>query len=200
MTDRFVKSLLLFLLLLFTAGVTVGFTYAPCYASVCSEEFFGLQTRIHIAIYYALLAGISAALGLRTCSATWARVSNSYISNRRFPVLDRQISIGGLGLALLIVGVPVLTTPLWVHAQLKFWAIRTDPVGWTDAKIRLAVTGVLGHHADFLIGLVIIPVGRHGLLAKIFSLHQGTLLFAHKLVAYLMVAAALAHGAAYFVS
>ncbi|KAK3070347.1 hypothetical protein LTR53_010631 [Teratosphaeriaceae sp. CCFEE 6253] len=192
------QSLSLLLLLLVSAGFTIALTYAPCYASLCSEEFFGLQTRIHIAIYYALIAGIAAALALRACSTKCALISNAYLSNRRLPLINRQVSIGGLSLAICIISVTLLTTPLWIHAELDFWGLRADPLGWTDAKIRLAVTGVLGHHADILIGLVIIPVGRHSLLAEGFNLHQGTLLFAHKLVAYLMVVASLTHGVAYF--
>ncbi|KAK3116339.1 hypothetical protein LTR53_003416 [Teratosphaeriaceae sp. CCFEE 6253] len=192
------QSLSLLLLLLVIAGFTIALTYAPCYASLCSEEFFGLQTRIHIAIYYALLAGVAAALALRACSTKCALISNAYLSNRRLRMINRQVSTGGLSLAIWIISVTLLTTPLWIHAELDFWGLRADPLGWTDAKIRLAVTGVLGHHADILIRLVIIPVGRHSLLAEGFNLHQGTLLFAHKLVAYLMVVASLTHGVAYF--
>lgn len=59
---------------------------------------------------------------------------------------------------------------------------------------------IIGHHADILLGLLLIPVGRNTILGRVFGLHYSTLLYAHKANAYLTVAAVFAHGAAYYVS
>lgn len=192
--------LLLLAILIVSAGFTVGLTYAPCYASLCSEEFFPFATRVHIAGYYALLASIGSFLFLRVYSPFWKAISSTYLTRRELPILRKRISVGGLALAVWIVGITVATTGFWVDAELNFWALRTDALHWADAQIRLAVTGIIGHHCDILLGLVLIPVSRNSILGRVFELHQHTLLYAHKLLAYLFLVAATAHGAATYVS
>ena len=195
-----VLYLLLILLLVTCAGFTIGLTYAPCFASLCSEEFFGYSTRVHIAGFYSLLASIGCFLFLRANSPWWHSISTTYLTRREVPVLQKRISVGGLALAAWIIGITVATTGFWVTPELDFWALRTDALDWADAQIRLAVTGVIGHHCDILLGLVLIPVSRNSILGRVFELHQSTLLYAHKLLAYLFLLVATAHGAATYVS
>lgn len=186
-------------ILLITTGLTIGLTFAPCYSSLCSEDFFPVATRLHIATFYALVASIGVVLLLRACSPTCRRISGHYLTRREVPILDKRISVGGLALSIWIVGITLATTGFWFTAEYDFWGLRTKPFDWADAQIRLTVTGLIGHHADILLGLVLIPVSRNSVLGRTFALHQSTLLYAHKLVAYLLFVAVLAHGTAAYV-
>lgn len=188
------------LVLFISAGFTIGLTYAPCYATVCSEKIWPLETRIHIAVYYGLLASIGCALFLRAYKPSCRRLSSYYLLRHEVPVLEKRVSVGGLALAIWIVSVTLATTAFWVPPVTAFYALRSDPLGWADGQVRLVVTQVTGHHADILLGLLLIPVSRNSLLGRFFKLHQSTLLYAHKLVAYLLVVSVLAHGVAYYVS
>lgn len=51
-----------------------------------------------------------------------------------------------------------------------------------------------------LLGLVIIPVSRNSILGRVFKVHQSTLLYTHKLFAYLLFVGVVAHFIAYMVS
>lgn len=194
------EALLVLFILLVCAGFTIGLTYAPCYSSLCSEDFFPLPTRFHIVTFFGLLASIGAALLLRTYSPRCRSISEKYLTKRRVPVLDKRISVGGLALAIWIVGITVASTGFWVGPEYSFWGLRAVPLQWPDVQTRLTVTGIIGHHADILLGLVLIPVSRDSVLGRIFALHQSTLLYAHKLIAYILFVAVLAHGTATYVS
>ena len=195
-----VEALLLLLLFVICAGLTLGLTYAPCFASLCSEEFFPAPTRYHIATYFSLLASVGCVLLLRAYSPRCLYISNYHLTKRRVPILDKRISIGGLALSLWLVGITVASTAFWADPESSFWELRTTSLHWVDAQIRLTVTGILGHHADIFLGLVLIPVSRNSVLGRVFELHQSTLLFAHKLIAYGLFIVVLAHGAATYVS
>ena len=197
--ESHIAILALSLLLVISAGFTIGLTYAPCFASMCTEDFFPYVTRVHIAAYYAILASVGLVLTLRAYVPWVHSVSTTYLTKSEVPVLRKRISIGGLTISFWIVTLTLATTAFWISAELKFWAIRTDVLHWPDAQVRLLVTGIIGHHADILLGLLIIPVSRNSILGRAFSLHQSTLLYAHKLLAYLTLVAVAAHGAAYYV-
>ena len=218
--EKLSLHLALLVLLLVSAGFTIGLTYAPCFASMCTEQFFPFETRIHIAGYYGIVASIGLALVLRAYVPWIHAVSSTYIIRRELPILKKRISIGGFTLGAWIVVLTVASTGrkfvsgeasiecfanytkpgFWVDAELDFWSLRTDALRWPDAEIRLAVPGSIGHHCDVLLGLVVIPVSRYSILGRAFSLHQSTLLYAHKLIAYLLLIAVIAHGGAYYVS
>lgn len=187
-------------ILLLSTGLTLGFTYLPCYASLCSESYLPYETRLHIATFYGLLASTGCFLFLTSLSPAARRLSNIYISQKELPLLNKRLTLGGIALTLWILGLVLATTAFWVEPQLSYWERRTGPLDWAEAKLRLAVTGIIGHHADLLLGLVIIPVSRNSIMGRVFAVQQSALLFAHKMLAYLLFVAALAHGAAYYVS
>jgi ferric-chelate reductase len=190
----------LLVILIASAGLTIGLTYAPCFASLCSESYLPYETRIHMITYYSMLASTGSLLFLRATSTKAREASQFYLVQRQVPILGKRVSLGGVALSVWLVGLILATTGFWVEPLLQYWAIRTDPLEWATAKLRLAVTGIIGHHADLLLGLVIIPVSRNSLLGRAFELHQSTLLYAHKLLAYLLFVVAFAHGVAYYVS
>ncbi|KAG5782718.1 hypothetical protein H9Q73_003653 [Fusarium xylarioides] len=90
-------------------------------------------------------------------------------------------------------------TIYWFPTHWDFWGRRLDGLSWVSAKIQLTITGVTGHYADVLLGLLIIPVSRDSLVGQAFSVHRGTLLFAHRLIAYLFSIGVAAHGITYIV-
>jgi len=91
-------------------------------------------------------------------------------------------------------------TIYWFPTHWDFWGLRTDHLSWLSAKIQLTITGVTGHYADVLLGLLIIPVSRDSLVGQAFSVHHGTLILAHRLISYLFSIAVAAHGITYIVS
>ncbi|VUC32436.1 unnamed protein product [Clonostachys rosea] len=185
-----------FVLLIASASLAIGLTYLPCYATICSEDYFPFETRLHIATFYGLLVAGSCLLLLRASTQFGRSLARSNLSPP-LPILRKRITVGGLIVTLLVVAVPLATTSFWLPRQLEFWGARTDPLEWDTAKIRLTVTGTTGHYADILLGLLLIPVSRNSLVGASFGVHQSTLLSAHKLIAYLFLAATLAHGVAY---
>ncbi|KAF5651377.1 ferric reductase [Fusarium tjaetaba] len=90
-------------------------------------------------------------------------------------------------------------TIYWFPTHWDFWGRRLNGLSWVSAKIQLTITGVTGHYADGLLGLLIIPVSRNSLVGQAFSVHRGTLLFAHRIIAYLFSIAVAAHGITYIV-
>ncbi|KAK1625532.1 hypothetical protein BDP81DRAFT_464023 [Colletotrichum phormii] len=170
-----VHILLLFLTFVISSAGTIALTFAPCYATFCSEDYFEFETRLHLLVYFGLVAGFGCFLLLRSYT-TWAHTLSSY-HLLRMPLGGKRITVGGL--------------------LAYFWGFRADPLGWASAKLKLTITGVTGHYADILLGLLVIPVSRKSLLGRGFSLHHSTLLYAHKIVAYLFSASATAHGVTY---
>lgn len=187
-------------ILTLSAGLTIGLTFAPCYASLCSESYLPYETRLHIITFYSMLASIGCLLFVRATSKKAREASQFYLIQHEVPILGKRFSLGGVALSLWLVGLTLATTGFWAGPLQQYWAMRTDPLDWATAKIRLTVTGIIGHHADLLLGLIIVPVSRNSLLGQAFELHQSTLLYAHKLIAYLLFVATFAHGAAYYVS
>jgi ferric-chelate reductase len=166
---------------------------------VCTEDYLSQETRYHLAIFYGMLVLLSFAIFLRS-SSRYLYALSGHRSSFEIPVLRKSMTVGGVATTILITAITLATTALRLPAHLSYWGDRTDPIGWTSAKIRLTVTGVTGHYADVLLGLLIIPVSRNNLVGRAFRLQQSTLLFAHKVVGYLFFIAVLVHGIAYAVS
>ncbi|KAI3539728.1 hypothetical protein CSPX01_08684 [Colletotrichum filicis] len=188
---------ILFLLLTFvvSSAGTIALTFAPCYATFCSEDYFEFETRLHLLVYFGLVAGFGCFLLLRSYT-TWVHALSSY-HLMRIPLGGKRVTFGGLLASMWIVAVVASTTLFWLPAQRDFWGFRADPLGWASAKLQLTITGVTGHYADILLGLLVIPVSRNSLLGRGFSLHYSTLLYAHNIVAYLFSVSATAHGVTY---
>ncbi|KAF2010266.1 hypothetical protein BU24DRAFT_472369 [Aaosphaeria arxii CBS 175.79] len=177
-------------------GATIGLLYAPCYASVCPEEYLPRETKIHLGTFYVSLTVLAFGLSLQSFSKTGA-ILNIYRTPFRIPLIQKTITIGGFLTSAWILGTTLATTAIWKPAFLNYWGRRTDPLDWTSAKIQLTVTAVTGHYADFLIGMLVIPISRNSLVGRAFGVHQSTLLFAHKIISYLFILAVIAHGTSY---
>ncbi|KAI8716350.1 Ferric oxidoreductase domain-containing protein [Fusarium sp. LHS14.1] len=194
--SRLIPTLTVFLVPVVLGAATVGLTYIPCYATVCPEDYLDKETRYHLAIFYGMLLVLSFALYLRSSFRSLVALS-IHRSSAQLPLLRKYVTVGGVATTIFIAAGTLATAALWWPALWKYWGDRTDPLDWDSAKIRLTVTGVTGHYADILLGLLIIPVSRDNLVGRAFKLHQSTLLFAHKVVGFLFLLAVLAHGIAY---
>lgn len=200
MTSSLSMALFLSAVLIVCWALTIGLTWAPCYSQVCPEEYHPLGTRMHIVAYYGLLASIMFALLLRASTSKHRSFSQRHLTRREVLILRKRISVGGLIFSVWVLGVVLATTAFWVKHLLGYWTARFEPTGWARQIPTLVITGLFAHHADILLGLLLIPVGRNSVLGRAFHLHQHTLLYAHKLFAYLTVLMVLAHGVAYYVS
>ncbi|KAL1901611.1 hypothetical protein Cpir12675_000301 [Ceratocystis pirilliformis] len=110
---------------------------------------------------------------LRASGESLRYLSSTHISPE-LPILGKRITLGGLILSIWILLITLATTAFWLPAHLDFWEIRTDPLNWTSAKIQLTVTGVAGHCADILLGLLIIPISRNSLAYAFDPNNEGT--------------------------
>lgn len=180
-------------------ALALGLTWAPCYSQVCPEAYHPLGTRMHIVAYYGLLTTILLALLLRASSPKVRRGSEHHLTRRELPLLRKRISVGGLAACVWVVGVVLATSAFWTAPLQDYWTAKLAPLEWMSALAQLVLTGIFAHHADILLGLLLIPVGRNSVLGRTLWLHQHTLLYAHKLLAYAMVLAVLAHGITYYV-
>ncbi|CAI6337609.1 unnamed protein product [Periconia digitata] len=190
---QLIETVALFVLLLASAGLTLAFTRFPCYTTICSEDYFLYEVTIHLIVYYVMLTVLSLILFLRTRVTAIQSLMGAHIPGM-LSVVGRTVTLGNILTLTWIVGITATMTALWLPKQLKYWGARTDPFGWASTKIQLAATGVAGHYADILLGLLLLPTSRNSLIGRAFSIHQSTLLFAHKIIAYLFIIASVAHG------
>ncbi|KAH6687783.1 hypothetical protein F5X68DRAFT_168680 [Plectosphaerella plurivora] len=179
-----------------SAAASIVLTFFPCYATLCSEENFPSETRFHIIIYYGFLVLTMVFYIMRQYFSIVRSFCGVHLLGE-LPLIGKRITLGGALFFFWILAVVGAPTALWLPAQEKFWGLRADPLGWASAKLLLTITGVTGHYADILLGLLIIPVSRNSLVGHAFSLHQSSLLFAHKMISYLFSIAVITHGVSY---
>ncbi|KAJ4137261.1 hypothetical protein NW768_002843 [Fusarium equiseti] len=192
MTQLSALAALIFTLAI-SAGISIALINVNCYSTFCSEGPFTFETRVHITVYYAFLATFICLLLLRTSTL---QISNTHIAHE-LPLIGKRVTLGGLLTSLAILTVTLCSTIYWLPAHDELWSYKTDPLDWASAKLQLTITGVTGHYADILLGLLLIPVSRNSLVGQAFYLHQSTLLFAHKAVSYLFSLSVIIHGVAY---
>ncbi|KAI6777458.1 hypothetical protein HG530_001403 [Fusarium avenaceum] len=181
-----------------SAAASLVMMHFSCYATMCSEEFFSYETRLHVIIYYGFLSLTLCLLFLHACSST-VRSFASFQPLASVPFLGERLTLGGLFMSIWILVLACGPVIYWFPTQWEFWGDRADPLNWMSAKIQLTITGVTGHSTDILLGLLIIPVARNSLVGQAFSVHHSTLLLAHKLISYLFSIAVAAHGITYIV-
>ncbi|RKL48193.1 hypothetical protein BFJ70_g2549 [Fusarium oxysporum] len=115
------------------------------------------------------------------------------------PLAGNRFTLGETFMTIWILIMTFGPTIYWFPTHWDFWGLRTDHLSWLSAKIQLTITGVTGHYADVLLGLLIIPVSRNSLVGQAFSVHHGTLILGHRLISYLFSIAVAAHGITYIV-
>ncbi|KAI9147991.1 Heterokaryon incompatibility protein [Paramyrothecium foliicola] len=193
---RLLEITTLVVAILASAATTLVLMHTSCYATICSEEHFSYETRLHVTIYFSFLALTLCILLLHAYSPPIQSFTSLHLAHQ-LPLVGKRLTLGGLLACFWVLTIAAGPIIYWYPTQWQFWGLRADPLDWISAKIQLTITGVTGHSADVLLGLLIIPVSRNSLLGHAFSLHQHTLLFVHKLVSYLFAIAAMSHGVTY---
>lgn len=195
----FLMRLAPLLMLSLCAGFSIGLTFAPCYSSSCVNEFFPTQTRYHIALYYSALAVTTIFLYIRSHSETFRCFSGHYLFTKPIPLIGPRITYGGLLFCIWICVMTFGSIAYWYPAQHAFWTARGALIDWTGYMFRVVWTGITGHWCDIWIGLVVIPVGRNSVIARVFHIQPSTLLQAHKMIAYGLLGFSFTHGLLYYV-
>ncbi|KAF5688572.1 hypothetical protein FDENT_4792 [Fusarium denticulatum] len=180
-----------------SAAASLVMMHFSCYATVCPEDYFSYETRLHVIIYYCFLSLTLCLFALRSYSPA-VRSFTNIRPLAGFPLVG-QFTLGEAFMTIWILVVAFGPTIYWFPTHWHFWGRRIDSLSWVSAKIQLTITGVAGHYADVLLGLLIIPVSRNSLVGQVFSVHHGRLLFAHRLISYLFSIAVAAHGITYIV-
>ncbi|KAM0340360.1 hypothetical protein ACHAPU_010496 [Fusarium lateritium] len=197
MTQLLQVAALVFTLAISTA-LSIALINVDCYSTFCSEDPFTFETRVHLTVFYTFLATILCILLLRANSQAVRRTANIHLFHE-LPLVGKRVTVGGLLTSLAILAVVGCSTIYWLPGQNELWRRKTDPLDWASARLQLTITGVTGHYADILLGLLLLPVSRNSLIGQAFSLHQSTLLFAHKAVSYLFALIVIIHGASYMI-
>ncbi|KAM0554805.1 hypothetical protein ACHAPJ_006537 [Fusarium lateritium] len=190
------KVMALIFTLASSAGISIALINVDCYSTFCSEGPFVFETRVHLTVFYAFLSTALCILLLRANSRTVRHIANIHLAHE-LPLSGKRITLGGLLTSLAILTVTGCSTIYWLPAQNELWGHKADPLKWASAKLQLTITGVTGHYADILLGLLLLPVSRNSLIGQAFSLHQSTLLFAHKAISYLFSTIVIVHGVSY---
>ncbi|KAF4950144.1 hypothetical protein FSARC_13287 [Fusarium sarcochroum] len=190
------KAAALTFTLAISAGLSIALINVDCYSTFCSEGPFLFETRVHLTVFYAFLSLALCFLLLRANNRKVRHIANIHLV-RELPLVGKRITLGGLLTSFAILIVTGCSTIYWLPAQNELWGHKTDPLKWASAKLQLTITGVTGHYADILLGLLLLPVSRNSLIGQAFSLHQSTLLFAHKAISYLFSTSVIVHGVSY---
>ncbi|QIX01961.1 hypothetical protein AMS68_007478 [Peltaster fructicola] len=188
----------LVILLLVCAGFTIGLTFAPCYSSLCVERFFPYQARVHLAVYYSLLAGVLAYMVACCTIPALGKFTSLTLTSKPLQLIGKRLSIGGILLTAYLSALTFGSIGYWYPELHSYWYARAAPVDFTQKIYRLVWTGVTGHWLDILIGLVILPIGRNSLIGRTFKIPGSTLILIHKILGYTLCAGALVHGLIYY--
>jgi len=199
------QSILLFwlatLVVVGSFALTLGLTWLPCYASLCVEENFPVQVRIHVVYYYICLVLTALALILRKNVARLHSLSERLVSTKLIPYTSMRLSYGGLLMSFWILLIVALPQTYWYMPEMNFYRERQlRIIQSTQAAWKIAAIGTTGHLCDILMGLVVLPVSRDSALGRQLGLETFTLLRFHKLVSYLLIFWAGFHGLWFFVS
>lgn len=196
---KFLQTTTLIVTTLASAAVSLVMMHFSCYATVCPEDYFSYETRLHVIIYYCFLSLTLCLLAIRSYSPPVRSFTNMQ-PLAELPLAGNRFTLGETFMTIWILIMTFGPTIYWFPTHWDFWGLRTDHLSWLSAKIQLTITGVTGHYADVLLGLLIIPVSRNSLVGQAFSVHHGTLILGHRLISYLFSIAVAAHGITYIVS
>lgn len=122
--SRLVEIATLSLILGSSAAASIVLTFFPCYATLCSEEYFPFETRVHLIIYYGFLILTTLFFILRQYSQAARSLSGFHLFHQ-VPLLGKRVTLGGLLCFVWILAVVGAPTALWLPAQDQFWGEQT---------------------------------------------------------------------------
>ena len=192
--------LLLALILTITFSLSIGVSFRSqhhCFAGTCGEWLFPRQARAHVAIWYSWLSLSATFLGVRAFHPEIQKFLARPLSARALPLIKKQLSIGG---CLLIFWIAVLYGVIisnwWIRLH-DYFVERGKEGGIFSGGERLAAVALTGHMCDVTMGVVLLPISRHGALATAFNFSVSTTLTVHMLMAYLLFLLVSIHGLLY---
>lgn len=150
--------------------------------------------RVYLAACYATLAASILILIWRRFSDTLRRAFAALVFDRPIPFTSTHLSWGAVFTTVVIAFIFGFGHGYLVHPIYDYYERRgSAATGSSDGAVQLAIVGITGHFQDYLVGLVIIPVAREGVVARFSGLEPCTLLRMHKITAYLLLASLLLH-------
>jgi hypothetical protein len=203
-------------------ALSIGLTFRSdhyCYAGVCGEWLFPLQTRIHIIFWYSWLSisvrhpaahtsGVALSsntskkitvLAIRAFSPPMRAVLCRPLVQRKVPLLGTQLALSSTLVALWIAILYGAIVSIWWNRLETYFQHRGQQGGVFEGNNRLAAIALTGHLADVTMGMVLIPVSRHSALSSFFKLSTSTTLVFHMMMAYVLCVLVLAHILIYIV-
>jgi len=201
-------------------ALSIGLTFRSdhhCYAGVCGEWLFPLQTRIHVIVWYSWLSisvrrpvahtsGLALSsntskkitvLAIRAFSPPMRAILSRPLMQRRISLLGTQLVLSSILVALWIALLYGVIVGTWWNRLETYFQHRGQQSGIFEGNNRLAAIALTGHLADVTMGMVLIPVSRHSALSSFFKLSTATTFLFHMMMAYVLCILVLAHALIY---
>ena len=158
-------------------ALSLGLTYLPCYSAICVEEHFPYNVRVHLASFYAAVTAFCLVYLLRTKSPFVRDALGTCVSSRPIPFTSTYLSWGGFLVGLGVVAfVGASQGYFWLDEREFYRSRAIEQAGTTLGTTRLAIVGSTGHLCDLLLGLIVLPISRGGVMQTLFEFDPGTLL------------------------
>ena len=188
--------------LLATFALSLGLTFrqdaaANCFAGVCGEHLFPLQTRLHVLVWYLWISLSVTFLAVRAFSSSMQKRLRRPLLVRKLPIIGKHLNLSGaLALAWVLILYGVVVGIWWLSLR-DYFQERGYEAGIESGGGRLAAVALTGHICDITTGMIILPVSRHSALVSFFKLSVSTTLAAHMIAAYILFFFILLHGFLY---
>ena len=190
--------LVLIIVSTFSLSIGVSFrSHRHCFAGTCGEWLFPLQARLHVAIWYLWLLLSVVFLGVRAYYPELQKDLARPLSARKLPLIQKHLSIGG---CLLVFWIATLYGALignWWARLHDYFVSRGEAGGIFSGGGRLAAVALTGHVCDVTMGMVLLPISRHGAITTAFNFSVSTTLTVHMVLAYFLFLLVTIHGLLY---
>ena len=186
--------------LCFTFSLSIGLTFRSdhhCFAGTCGEWLFPLQARLHVVVWYFWLSISVTVLAVRAFHPSLRKILRIPLSERKIPVLGKQLAISGVLVFLWIISLYGIIVGIWWIRLRDYFAQRGIDGGVLSGNARLAAIALTGHMCDVTMGMALIPISRHSALASFFKISVATTLAFHMITAYTLFTLVLTHGFLY---
>lgn len=186
--------------LIITFGLSIALTFRSknhCYAGVCGEWLFPLETRLHVVVWYCWISLSVTILALRAFQPSIASLMQRHLIKGHLTLLGKSVTLSGILVLFWVLSLYGIITGIWWLRLQDYFVMRGQQGGITDGNHALAAVALTGHYADVTMGMVLLPVARHSALASFFRLSPSTTFAFHMVQAYLLFALVLIHGIIY---
>ena len=183
-----------------TFCLSIGLTFRSdhqCYAGTCGEWLFPLQTRLHVAVWYAWLSISVIFLAVRAFHPEMQKSLARSLVRHKIPVIRKHLTISGAITISWTIALYVVIIGIWWMRLRNYFVGRGKAGGIFHGGNRLAAVALTGHFCDVTMGMVLIPISRHSALASFFKLSVSTTLTLHMTTAYTLFILVLLHGLLY---